>query len=65
MEMDKTDIIFVTTEFEVKIASSLDIFELGEEISDSTMVAFSNMKLFSNTKDSHLKLKLPELTATV
>eukprot|EP00012_Vannella_robusta_P008163 CAMPEP_0206192598 /NCGR_PEP_ID=MMETSP0166-20121206/6056_1 /ASSEMBLY_ACC=CAM_ASM_000260 /TAXON_ID=95228 /ORGANISM="Vannella robusta, Strain DIVA3 518/3/11/1/6" /LENGTH=821 /DNA_ID=CAMNT_0053609129 /DNA_START=92 /DNA_END=2558 /DNA_ORIENTATION=- len=60
----KNDIVYVTTDFEVKIASSADIYEMGEEIADSSMVAFNRMKLFSSSKDNHLKLKLPDLTAT-
>ena len=55
--------VFVTTEFEVKLASSADIYQLGEEIGDNSIVSFSNMKMFKGS--SHLKLKVPELTATV
>lgn len=58
------DIIYVNTEFEINIASSEDIYQLGEEISDSSMVAFSSMKALTE-RNTHLKMKIPELTATV
>lgn len=62
-EDGQKDIIYLTTDYELKISSSDDIYELGEEIADSSMVTFSNIKMFAG-KDNHLKLKIPELTST-